>query len=338
MTDDRPASSDTAPLAGTGGPSQARAHGRGFATVDDPPPEQRSGPSGSALVDLVVISGFSGAGKSLAMQVFEDAGYFCVDNLPPEMLRQLATLFVHEGSKVKRACVVSDTRGGSYFEHLAEVLEELRADGLAVRLLFLEADHQTLLTRYKETRRRHPLAPSGSVADGIRAEAELLAPIREGAGLCVDTTGLSAAGLRRRIASEMLEHEQSSKLAVTFVSFGHKHGPTRDADLAFDVRFLTNPHYVLELRPLTGFDPSVVEHISADGRLQGFYDRVLPLLDFLLPEYVNEGKSHLVVAVGCTGGRHRSVAIAESLAEHCRSSGAYVVEVQHRDVARTPAR
>ena len=312
-----------------------------YAVPDGVPAVQGDGSpaaAGPSLVDLVVISGYSGAGKSLAMQVFEDAGYFCVDNLPPEMLRQLASLFVHEGSKVKRACVVSDTRGGSYFEHLAEVLDDLREDGVAVRLLFLEADPQTLLTRYKETRRRHPLAPSGSVADGIRAEAELLAPIRDGADFCVDTTGSSAAGLRRKIAAEMLARENTAKLAVSFVSFGHKHGPPRDADLAFDVRFLTNPHYVTELRPLTGFDPRVVEHISADGRLQRFYDRVLPLLDFLLPEYVAEGKAHLVVAVGCTGGRHRSVAIAEALGEHCRESGDYLVEVQHRDVNRVPAR
>ena len=292
----------------------------------------------SSLVDLVVISGYSGAGKSLAMQVFEDAGYFCVDNLPPEMLRQLAALFVHEGSKVKRACVVSDTRGGTYFEHLAEVLDELRDDGVAVRLLFLEADPQTLLTRYKETRRRHPLAPSGSVADGIRAEAQLLAPIREGADVCVDTTGSSAAGLRRKIASEMLERESASKLAVSLVSFGHKHGPPRDADLAFDVRFLTNPHYVAELRPLTGFDARVIEYIARDGRLQQFYDRLLPLLDYLLPEYVAEGKAHLVVAIGCTGGRHRSVAIAEHLAARYRADDEYLVEVQHRDVDRAPPR
>ena len=292
----------------------------------------------SGVEDLVVITGFSGAGKSQAMACFEDAGYFCVDNLPPEMLRQLAALFVHEGSKVRRACVVSDTRGGSYFEHLAEVLDELREDGVAVRLLFLEADPQTLLTRYKETRRRHPLAPSGSVADGIRAEAELLAPIREGADFCVDTTGSSAAGLRRKIAAEMLARENTAKLAVSFVSFGHKHGPPRDADLALDVRFLTNPHYVAELRPLTGFDPRVVEHISADGRLQRFYDRVLPLLDFLLPEYVAEGKAHLVVAIGCTGGRHRSVAVAEHLAAHYRDHDAVVVEAAHRDVERAPVR
>ena len=312
--------------------SEAPATQRQGAAYDGRPPVD------STLEDLVVVSGFSGAGKSLAMQVFEDAGYFCVDNLPPEMLRQLAQLFVLEGSKVQRACVVSDTRGGRYFEGLVKVLDQLRADGVAVRLLFLQADEQTLMTRYKETRRRHPLAPSGSVADGIRAELQLLAPIRESADLCVDTTGLSPAALRRRIAGEMLNGEQTGKLAVSFFSFGHKHGPPRDADIAFDVRFLTNPHYEPALRPLTGFDDRVIEHISSDGRLQEFYDRVIPLLDFLLPQYVSEGKSHLVVAIGCTGGRHRSVAIAEHLAEHCRGSGDYLVEVQHRDVNRAPAR
>lgn len=293
---------------------------------------------GSALVDLVVISGFSGAGKSLAMQAFEDAGYFCVDNLPPEMLRPLAELFVHEGSKVQRACVVSDTRGGSYFHGLEQVLEQLRDDGVAVRLLFLQADQQTLLTRYKETRRRHPSAPSGSVADGIEAEFERLAAIRDSADLCIDTTGLSPSALRRKIASELLEQEETGRLAVSFVSFGHKHGPPRDADLALDVRFLTNPHYEPELRPLTGFDSRVVNHISQDGRLQQFYDHVVPLLEFLLPQYVAEGKSHLVVAIGCTGGRHRSVAIAEHLAERCQRAGPYSVQVQHRDVNRAPAR
>ncbi len=288
--------------------------------------------------DLVVVSGFSGAGKSSAMDVFEDAGYFVVDNLPAEMLRALAGLFAHEGSKVERACVVSDLRAGEYFERLAAVLDELDGDGVANRVLFLQADEQTLLTRYKETRRRHPLAPNGSVADGIRREAELLAPIRERADCIIDTTGLSAAMLRRKVASEMLEPWQPGKLAVSFVSFGHKHGPPRDADLAIDVRFLPNPHYEADLRPLTGFDRRIVDYVGRDGRLKEFYDRALPLLEYLLPEYVAEGKAHLVVAVGCTGGRHRSVVIAEDLAAHFRADGRYFVEVQHRDVDRIAAR
>jgi len=284
------------------------------------------------LQDLVVISGFSGAGKSTAMKLFEDAGYFCVDNLPPEMIRSLAELFMHEGSKVERAAVVSDVRGGEYFEGLARVLDELGSAGVTHRVLFLEADEQTLLTRFQETRRRHPLAPHATVAEGIAAERELLAPLRARADLVVDTTGLGAADLRRRVAAELLRSENPGRLAVTFFSFGHKHGPPRDVDLAFDVRFLPNPHYEAELRPLTGQDERVVAYIDRDGALGEFYDHLLPLLDYLLPHYLAEGKSHLSIAIGCTGGRHRSVAIAERLGAHFRDRDELVVTVAHRDV------
>ncbi len=287
------------------------------------------------LEDLVVISGFSGAGKSSAMNVFEDAGYFVVDNLPAEMIRSLADLFRHQGSKVARAAVVSDLRGGTYFEQLAGVLDELRDEGVDPRVLFLTAGEDTLVTRYKETRRRHPLANGGRrVIEGIRREAELLEPIRERADVLIDTTGMSAAALRRKVAAEMLRMPAAGKLAVIFQSFGFKNGPARDADLLFDVRFLRNPHYEADLRPLTGFDPRIVEYVAEDGRLDEFYDRVQPLLDFLLPQYVAEGKSHLLVAIGCTGGRHRSVAIAEALAGRFRGDDRYVVDVQHRDVER----
>ena len=292
----------------------------------------------SHLTDLVIISGLSGAGKSSAMNVFEDAGYFCVDNLPAEMIRSLAELFMHEGSKVERAAVVSDSRGGEYLAALAGVVDELDATGLAHRVVFLRADEQTLLNRYKETRRRHPLAPNGSVVDGIRREQELLAPVRDRADLVIDTSGLSPAALRRKVADELLEPDTPGRLAVTFASFGHKHGPARDADLAFDVRFLPNPHYDIQLRPLTGFDQRIVDYVGRDGRLEQFYGHVVPLLEYLLPQYVAEGKSHLVVAIGCTGGRHRSVAIAEHLASVFRDRPQYIVEVQHRDVDRLPLR
>ena len=285
--------------------------------------------------DLVVVTGMSGAGKSTVMQVFEDAGYFCVDNLPAEMLDPLAQLFEHAGSKVDRACVVSDTRGGEHFERLAGVLDHMV---VRPRVLFLSADDQSLLNRYKETRRRHPLAPSGKVADGIARERAALEPIRARADVFVDTTGLSANALRRKVASRLLGQQHSGKLAVTFTSFGHKHGTARDADLAFDVRFLPNPHYDGELRPLTGRDQRVVDYIGRDGRLQDFYDRLVPLLDYLLPQYVAEGKAHLEIAIGCTGGRHRSVAIAEHLAGHYGAQDEYFVEVRHRDVERTPSR
>ncbi len=286
----------------------------------------------SALTDLVVITGFSGAGKSTAMAAFEDEGYFCVDNLPSEMIRSLIDLFMHVGSKVARAAVVSDARGGSYFEGLAAMLEGLRASGVRHRVLFLEADEETLLTRYKETRRRHPLAPSGSVTEGIMRERELLAPLRARADVVIDTSQLTAAMLRRKLTDELLPTRTPGRLAVTFQSFGFKYGASRDADLLFDVRFLPNPHYEPDLRPLTGADPAVVEFINQDGALDAFYERLHPLLDYLLPQYLAEGKAHLVIAIGCTGGRHRSVAIARHLADRYGDQNGYLIDVTDRDI------
>jgi UPF0042 nucleotide-binding protein len=288
----------------------------------------------SALTDLVIITGFSGAGKSTAMAAFEDEGYFCVDNLPSEMIRSLVDLFMHEGSNVVRAAVVSDVRGGAYFDGMAAMLDDLRATGIRHRVLFLEADETTLLTRYKETRRRHPLAPSGSVAEGIEREAAALRALRGRADVVIDTTGLTAAMLRRKLADELLPSRTPGRMAVTFESFGFKYGPVRDPDLMFDVRFLPNPHYEPELRPLTGTDQRIVEFINAEGALDRFYDHLLPLLDYLLEQYLAEGKSHLVVSLGCTGGRHRSVAIAEHLAARYEPTPEYLVEVIHRDVER----
>jgi UPF0042 nucleotide-binding protein len=288
----------------------------------------------SALTDMVIITGFSGAGKSTAMAAFEDEGYFCVDNLPSEMIRSLVELFMHEGSKVARAAVVSDVRAGSYFEGLSAMLDDLRASGVKHRVLFLQADEQTLLTRYKETRRRHPLSPTGSVADGIAGERTLLEPLRARADVVIDTSGLTAAMLRRKLADELLPTRTPGRLAVTFQTFGFKYGPARDPDLLLDVRFLPNPHYEGELRPLTGDDPRIVEFINRDGELDAFYERLHPLLDYLLPQYLAEGKAHLVVAIGCTGGRHRSVAIARHLAERYGQSDEYLVEVVNRDATR----
>lgn len=289
------------------------------------------------LEDLVVITGVSGAGKSTAMQVFEDAGYFCVDNLPPEMIRGLVELFLHEGSKVRRAAVVSDARGGAYFAQIAEVIDELEAAGVKPRILFLDASREAVLTRYKETRRRHPLSPEGTVAQGYEAERELIAPLRRRATALVDSTGLKAQELRRKIADDFLPRSGATRMALTFESFGFKNGPARDADIVLDVRFLPNPHYVAELRPLTGRDRRIVDYVAQDGQLDRFYERLLPLLDFLIPQYVAEGKAHLTIAIGCTGGRHRSVAISEFLAQRYSSRDDVVVDVAHRDADRTPA-
>jgi len=288
-----------------------------------------------ALTDLVIITGFSGAGKSTAMAVFEDEGYFCVDNLPSEMIRSLAELFRHGGSKIERAAVVSDVRARSYFDGLLEILDDLRAAGVSHRVLFLEADEQTLLTRYKETRRRHPLAETGTVADGIAREQALLAPLRKRADVVIDTGGMTAAMLRRKLADEVLPTRTTGRLAITVQSFGFKNGPARDPDLQFDVRFLPNPHYEPDLRALTGTDHRIVDFIDRDGALSAFYDSLYPLLDYLLPQYLSEGKSHLVIAVGCTGGRHRSVAVAEHVAARYGGSSDYRVEVSHRDVHRS---
>ena len=285
-----------------------------------------------ALKDLVVITGFSGAGKSTAMAAFEDAGYFCVDNLPSEMIASLVELFTHSGSKVANAAVVSDVRAGSYFEGLLAVLDRLQALRVNYRLLFLEASDETLQTRYKETRRRHPLSPGGSVAEGIARERELLGPLHERADLVIDTGGMTAAQLRRRLADEMLPTRTPGQLAVTFESFGFKYGTVRDPDLLFDARFLPNPHYEPELRPLTGLDPRIAQYVNTGGALDEFYEHLYPMLDYLLPQYLAEGKSHLVVAVGCTGGRHRSVAISESLGRRYRDTPDYVIEVVHRDI------
>jgi UPF0042 nucleotide-binding protein len=310
-------------------PSRAASERRAGAKSDEPALH-------SGLRDLVVITGFSGAGKSTAMNVFEDAGYFCVDNLPPEMIRSLVELVVHKGSKVERAAVVSDVRGGVYFEALQEVVDDLDALGLTRHLLFLEASEQTLVTRFKETRRRHPLAPQGSIAAGIAAERTRLEKLRSRADVVIDTTGMSAAMLREKIASEFLPRQSAGRLAVTFMSFGFKHGPPREEDLAFDVRFLANPHYEPELRELTGLDDRVAEYVARDGRLEQLYARLHALLDFLLAEYVAEGKAHLMIAIGCTGGRHRSVVIAEHLAARYRDREDLDVAVAHRDIDKRP--
>jgi UPF0042 nucleotide-binding protein len=301
-------------------------------------PPSDNGSRAGGIDDFVVITGLSGAGKSQAMATFEDAGYFCVDNLPPEMLGSLAELFQHEGSKVERAAVVCDVRGGAYFEGLAKVLEGLHEQGLPHRVLFLGASESILLDRFKETRRRHPLANGGQVTAGIRREQELLDPLRDRADVVIDTTDLSAARLRKVVADKMLPHGSRGKLAVTWLTFGFKHGSPRDADLLFDVRFLPNPHYEEDLRYKTGLDDEVREYVESSQGIDEFYERLEPLLDYLLDAYEKEGKAHLTVGIGCTGGRHRSVVIAEHLAHLYENRGDYLIDVVHRDVDKPPRR
>ncbi len=297
--------------------------------------QEEPGEGGAAKnVTLVVITGHSGAGKSEAIAAFEDNGYFCVDNLPPQMIGALGEMFRLPGSGVERAAVVSDVRSGEYFDELLQVLEDLEQDGLRPQVLFLEANEEILTDRYKETRRRHPLAPEGRILDGITAERELLAPLRLRADMVMDTSTDTAAMLRRRIAEGMVATEDGGRMAVTLLTFGFKNGPPRDADLTLDVRFLPNPHYVDDLRPMTGLDEEVREFVEAGTQAGEFYGRLLPLLEFLVPAYVTEGKSHLTIAIGCTGGRHRSVTVAERIWRDLSRREDVVVRVTHRDLAK----
>ncbi|MDQ5894788.1 MAG: RNase adapter protein RapZ [Actinomycetota bacterium] len=283
-------------------------------------------------MDLVIITGLSGAGKSEAIAAFEDAGYFCVDNLPPQMIGPLGDLFRLPGSSVERAAVVSDARGGEYFELLNQVLDDLEGDGIKPKLVFLEAHDEILTDRYKETRRRHPSAPEGRIIEGIEKEREMLAPLKERADAVIDTSGETAATLRRRISEQLIETDSIGRMAVNLLTFGFKNGPPRDADITLDVRFLPNPHYIDELRPLTGLDQEVRNFVEA-GTLAGeFYGRLLPLLEFLIPAYVAEGKSHLTIAIGCTGGRHRSVTVAERVWRDFSGRDDVAVRVTHRDI------
>jgi UPF0042 nucleotide-binding protein len=289
-------------------------------------------------VELTVITGMSGAGKSQAMGVFEDAGWYVVDNLPPRLLTDLARLFVSEG-KVDRAAVVCDIRGGAFFDDLGEQLEITAAQlGMPPRIMFLEADNDVLLNRFRETRRRHPLSGTGTIQEGIRQEREMLSGIRERAEVVIDTTGLNIWDLRRAVVEAMIDPNERQRMQVLFVSFGFKYGAPSDADLLFDVRFITNPHYQPQFAPLTGLDPDVVQFVNATPEMVAFLPRLESLLDFLLPAYVAEGKSHLVVGFGCTGGRHRSVVLAETAARRYRGRPEFEVAVSHRDIGRATLR
>ena len=294
--------------------------------------EQQGSEAREKQVQMVVITGHSGAGKSEAIAAFEDNGYFCVDNLPPQMIGALGEMFRLPGSGVERAAVVSDVRSGEYFDELLQVLDSLETDGLKVSVLFLEANEEILMDRYKETRRRHPLAPEGRILDGIRAERDMLAPLRARADFVIDTSADTGAMLRRRITEEMVADADEGRMAVTLLTFGFKNGPPRDSDLTLDVRFLPNPHYDARTRPMTGLDEEVREFVEAGTQAGEFYGRLMPLLDFLIPAYVAEGKSHLTIAIGCTGGRHRSVTVAERLWRDLSKRDDVIVRVSHRDL------
>lgn len=285
--------------------------------------------------ELVVITGMSGAGRSEAIHTFEDLGYFCIDNLPPSFLPQLTELAALPGSHIGRLAVVSDVRAAEFFAQLAGELDRLHERGVVHRVLFLEADDATLVNRFKETRRRHPLSEEGlPLGEAIRLEREELRAIRERADIVIDTSESRPSDLRRRIQQEMAAGPMADTLTVTITSFGFKYGAPADADIVMDVRFLPNPFYDAKLRPLCGLDDPVRDFVMGYAETQVFLERWFALLDNVMPCYVAEGKNHLTIALGCTGGQHRSVALAEETAAHIRPLG-YRVAVSHRDCGRT---
>ncbi len=292
---------------------------------------------GGPDVDLVVITGMSGAGRSEAVHTFEDFGYFCIDNLPPSFLRQVVDLASLPDSRIRRVAVVSDVRAKELFDELAGELKSLEDAGVSYSLVFLEAETETLLRRFKETRRRHPMTPEGeSLVDNICAEREALAEIRARADLIIDTTDLKPADLRR-VLRERYAEDRARTLAISVVSFGFKHSMPVDADIVMDVRFLPNPYYIVELRDLSGLDAPVRDYVLEREETAEFLDRWFGLLDVVVPGYIEEGKQHLTIALGCTGGMHRSIVLAEITADHLRGQGGQV-SVSHRDLGRDQER
>ncbi|WP_339060403.1 RNase adapter RapZ [Tepidibacillus marianensis] len=283
-------------------------------------------------IHLIIITGMSGAGKTVAVQSLEDIGFFCVDNLPPVFIPTFVDLMIQSGGKINRVALVIDLRGREFFENLSESLKALdQLDSIHYQIIFLDADDKTLVRRYKETRRRHPLSSKSSPIEGITAERKLLDELKGKASDLIDTSALKPSQLREKILARFGEIEKN-RLSVHVVSFGFKYGIPLDADLVFDVRFLANPHYVDSLRPQTGLDQPVSDYVMKWPESREFATKLNDFLQFLVPKYQNEGKSQLVVAIGCTGGKHRSVTIAEFVAKSLEKD--WQVSVQHRDIEK----
>lgn len=283
-------------------------------------------------IRLVIVTGLSGAGKTQAVRCLEDLGFFCVDNLPPMLIPKFTELCRQSGGKVKRIALVIDVRGGEFFNSLSEELKNLAKKGMRYEILFLEATDEALVRRYKETRRQHPLGEEGSVLAAIRAERVRLQELRGMAHIILDTSEMSPRDLKENLTRIFGVSNSSLHLTVTILSFGYKYGIPLDADLVIDVRFLPNPNYVENLKPLTGLDAPVSEFVLGAPVTKSFLRRFSSLLKFLLPYYIKEGKTHLVTAIGCTGGQHRSVAVSERLARLLGRD--YQVRVYHRDLHR----
>jgi UPF0042 nucleotide-binding protein len=284
-------------------------------------------------VRLVIITGMSGAGKTQVVRAMEDLGYFCVDNLPPMLIPKFAELCAQSAGRVNKIGLVVDIRGREFFDTLVQTLEELEKQGYRYEMLFLEASDETLIRRYKESRRRHPMAPHGRISEGITRERERIDHVRGRATQIIDTSELATADLRAKITELFTSEHEYQRMNITVVSFGFKYGIPLDADMVFDVRFLPNPFYVESLRRKSGEVAEVGDYIWKWPITQQFMEKVVDFVDFLVPNYIKEGKSQLIIAIGCTGGMHRSVFVAGKIFESIKNKG-YKVNLDHRDIKK----
>ena len=285
------------------------------------------------MIKFVIVTGLSGAGKTQAIQCLEDLGFFCVDNLPPTLIPKFAELCAQSEGKINKIALVIDIRGGGFFDAVYESLDVLKSVGIKYEILYLEASDETLVRRFKESRRRHPLTQHGRVLEGIQEERKILQELKGKAHKIIDTSDLSNKELKDQINALYRSEPEEQGLSITVMSFGYKYGVPMDADLVFDVRFLPNPHYIEELRPLTGDDKKIQDYVFSSPVSKAFMRKFSSLIKFLLPHYIKEGKTSLVVAIGCTGGQHRSVTLANKLHTMLESKK-YNVNKRHRDVRR----
>ena len=281
---------------------------------------------------FVIVTGMSGGGKSTAMKMLEDAGFYCADNMPVALIDKFAELLAMPNSGIQKAALGLDVRADQSFKDVKKIIASLQASQYSVEVLFLEASDQVLLKRYKETRRLHPLSADGDLMKGITEERNLLASIRDTADYVIDTTNLLTRELKAELDRIFVNNEKYNSLMINIMSFGFKHGIPQEADLVFDVRFLPNPFYLDELKHKTGLDKEVQDYVMAYSEAHEFLDKLSDMISFLIPNYVKEGKYQLVVAIGCTGGQHRSVTLAGELFNRFRDQGEYGLTLRHRDV------
>ena len=283
---------------------------------------------------FVIVTGMSGAGRSTALRALEDAGYFCVDNLPISLIEKFSELIYPGNTEVTKVALGIDIRSGKVFNELAATLEELTVAGVNYEILFLDSSDEVLVKRYKETRRTHPLAQNGRVADGIQEERKRLEFLKKQADYIIDTSNLLTRELKQELDKIFVQNKNFKNLVITVLSFGFKYGIPTDSDLVFDVRFLPNPYYYEELRKLSGNDKPVQDFVMGFEVSHRFLDKLIDMIQFLIPNYVLEGKNQLVISIGCTGGKHRSVTLANKLYERLRNNADYAVRIEHRDIEK----